>query len=232
VGSSVPALRCDPDYPGAGYDRPNYVPWRKADELWWVRTTDQYARDCGRSDARELLPHMRTVDVARDLDALRRAVGEKKLNYYGFSYGTYLGQVYASLFPKQVGRFVWDGVLDADKAFYEANLEQNVQFDKNMDVYWRYLADNDDAFGLGDDWRAIKRGYYRLLRQLDRTPAADGKLGPDELNDAMLTAGYYVYDWVEMGHAYATASSAPTHSGPTGRRRSVTRGGCTPSTRS
>lgn len=203
VGSSVPALRCDPDYPGAGYDRPNYVPWRKADERWWVRTTDEYARDCGRSDARELLDHMRTTDVAQDLDALRRAVGEEKLNYYGFSYGTYLGQIYASMFPDQVGRFVWDGVLDADKAFYRSNMEQNVQFDKTMNFYWRYLADNDEAFGLGDNWRAIKRGYYRQQRQLDRTPAADGRLGPAELNDVMLSAGYYVYDWVELGQAYA-----------------------------
>lgn len=203
VGSSVPALSCNPNYPGAGYDRPNYVPRRKADERWWKRTTRQYARACGRSDARRLLPHMKTVDVAKDLDALRRAVGEKKLNYYGFSYGTYLGQVYATLFPKKVGRFVWDGVLDADKAFYRANLQQNVAFDKNMDVYWRYLARNDDHFDLGRNWRAIKRTYYRQLRKLDRKPAAGGKLGPDELTDAMLSAGYYVYDWVEVGEAYA-----------------------------
>ena len=204
VGSSVPALRCDPEYPGSGYNRPNYVPYRAADERWWKRTTREYARDCGRSEARELLPHMRTVDVAKDLDALRRAVGQKKLNYYGFSYGTYLGQVYATLFPKQVGRFVWDGVLDADKAFYEANLQQNVQFDKNINTWFNWLAKNDEAFGLGRDGRKIRQGYYRMLRKLDRQPAAGGKLGPDELNDALTSAAYYVYDWVEIGQAYAT----------------------------
>lgn len=203
VGSSEPALSCNPNYRGAGYDRPNYVPKRKADERWWKQTTRRYARACGRSDAKRLLPHMKTVDVAKDLDALRRAVGEKKLNYLGFSYGTYLGQVYATLFPKRVGRFIWDGVVDADKAFYESNLGQNVAFDKNMNVYWRYLAKRDDHFGLGTDWRAIRKGYYRQLRKLDRNPQADGKLGPDELNDAMLTAGYYVYYWVEIGEAYA-----------------------------
>src|SRR5690606_32234170 len=147
--------------------------------------TRQYARACGRSDARELLPHMRTVDVARDLDALRRAVGQKKLNYYGFSYGTYLGQVYTDLFPKRVGRFVWDGVVDADKAFYRSNLGQNVEFDKNINHYFRWMAKNDEAFGLGKDGRKIRRGYYRQLRKLDRKPAAGGKLGPNELNDAL-----------------------------------------------
>lgn len=104
--------------------------------------------------------------------------GQEKLNYYGFSYGTYLGQVYATLFPEQVGRFVWDGVLNAKNAFYEANLDQNIQFDKNMDVYWKYLADNDAAFGLGTDWQAIKTGYYQLLDELEATPAAGGQLAP------------------------------------------------------
>lgn len=207
VGSSKPSLSCDPNYGGQGYDRPNYVPSNtpegRANEAWWKKTTKDYAKACGRSDAKELLPHMRTVDVARDLDALRRAVGEKKLNYYGFSYGTYLGQVYATLFPKQTGKMVWDGVLNADNAFYKANLEQNIAFDENLDRYFAYLAEHDGHFGLGTDPAAIKKGYYALRAQLDKTPAVDGKLGPDELDDAMLSAGYYVYGWVELGEAYA-----------------------------
>ncbi|MFS3127648.1 alpha/beta hydrolase [Nocardioides sp. Bht2] len=203
VGSSTPSLSCDPEYPGAGYDRPNYVPTKPWIMRWWRKTTSQYSRDCARSDARGLLRHMRTTDVAADLDSLRQAVGAKKLNYYGFSYGTYLGQVYATKYPHRVGRFVWDGVLNAKNAFYQANLDQNVQFDKNLDIYFKYLAKHDSAFALGTDWRAIKRGYYRQLRKLDRTPAAGGKLGPDELGDVMLSAGYYVYDWVGLGEAYA-----------------------------
>lgn len=203
VGSSEPALSCDPNYAGAGFDRPNFVPEKKADLKWWRQTTKGYAKACGKSDARALLPYLHTTEVAQDLDSLRKAEGQKKLNYYGFSYGTYLGQVYASMFPDQVGRFVWDGVLDAKKAFYEANLEQNIQFDKNMDAYWKYLADNDTSFALGTDWRAIKRGYYKLLTKLDKKPAANGQLGPDELGDVMLSAGYYVYGWVELGDAYA-----------------------------
>lgn len=204
VGSSTPSLSCDPDYAGAGYDRPNYVPERAADKRWWRETTRGYARSCSKAEARALLPHLRTTDVAQDLESLRKAAGQKKLNYYGFSYGTYLGQVYATMFPERVGRFVWDGVLNAKNAFYEANLDQNVQFDVNMDTYWKWIADHDTVFELGTDWRAIKRGYYRLRAQLDRTPAAGGKLGPDELDDVMLSAGYYVYDWAGLGDAYAT----------------------------
>ncbi|HEY0359812.1 MAG TPA: alpha/beta hydrolase [Mycobacteriales bacterium] len=56
--------------------------------------------------------HMSTADVARDMDLLRQAVGDSRLNYLGFSYGSYLGQVYANLFPDRVRALVIDGVLD------------------------------------------------------------------------------------------------------------------------
>ncbi|XBB66358.1 alpha/beta fold hydrolase [Nocardioides sp. WV_118_6] len=203
VGSSEPALSCNPNYKGAGFDRPNYVPTKPSIMNWWRKVTRNYAKACGKADARRLLPHLKTTDVARDLDSLRKAVGQQKMNYYGFSYGTYLGQVYATMFPKRVGRFVWDGVLNAKNAFYKANLEQNVQFDKNMDVYFRWLAKNNATFHLGSSWKAIKKGYYQLRKKLDRTPAAGGKLGPDELDDVMLGAGYYVYGWADIGAAYA-----------------------------
>lgn len=59
-----------------------------------------------------ILAHMSTADVARDLDLLRRAVGDSKLTYLGFSYGSYIGMTYANLFPNKVRALVIDGVLD------------------------------------------------------------------------------------------------------------------------
>ena len=61
-----------------------------------------------------LLGHVSTVDAAKDMDILRSALGDEKLNYLGKSYGTFLGATYADLFPKLVGRFVLDGVLPPD----------------------------------------------------------------------------------------------------------------------
>lgn len=203
VGSSTPSLSCNPNYKGAGYDRPNYVPTKKKDLKWWQRVTKRYAKACSKADARRLLKHMHTTDVAQDLDSLRKAVGAPKLNYYGFSYGTYLGQVYATMFPKKVGRFVWDGVLNADRAFYQSNVDQNIQFDKNIRTYFKWLAQNDAVYGLGTSGKKIRKGYYKLLKKLDKQPAADGKLGPDELSDVLLSAGYYVYGWPKIGAAYA-----------------------------
>jgi pimeloyl-ACP methyl ester carboxylesterase len=70
-----------------------------------------FAREC-RDDRQAIVGHMNTADVARDLDLLRRAVGDRKLNYLGFSYGSYLGNTYANLFPRNVRALVIDGVLD------------------------------------------------------------------------------------------------------------------------
>ena len=60
----------------------------------------------------EIMDYMATANVARDLDLLRQAVGDKLLNYVGYSYGSYLGVTYANLFPQKVGRLIVDGVLD------------------------------------------------------------------------------------------------------------------------
>ena len=62
--------------------------------------------------AAKLLPHLGTADAARDMDVLRAVVGDPKLNFFGASYGTYLGATYAEEFPAKVGRFVLDGALD------------------------------------------------------------------------------------------------------------------------
>ncbi|MGN6250441.1 MAG: alpha/beta hydrolase [Marmoricola sp.] len=201
VGASRPALHCNPHYVTA--DRPFYVPTTHRIERYWRRHARSYAHDCGTSKARRLLGHMTTRDNARDVDSIRRALGQKKIGFYGFSWGTYLGTTWATLFPHTVKRLILDGVVNPHRVWYGANLDQDRAFDRNMDVYWRYLAAHDSAFGLGTDAKAIRAGFYAERRHLVRHPAADGRLGPDELTDAMLSAGYYVYDWVTIGDAYA-----------------------------
>ena len=71
-----------------------------------------YADRCVARNA-TLAPHISTANVARDLDRIRAAMGEDKLNYLGFSYGTFLGATYASLFPRNYRAMVLDGPLDA-----------------------------------------------------------------------------------------------------------------------
>src|SRR5664279_3627831 len=94
------------------------------------------------------------------------------------------------------------GVVDPTRVWYQANLDQDLAFDKNMDVYFTWLARYDGVFGLGSDWRRIKLAYYTEEAKLTAQPAG-GVIGPDELNDVMLNAGYYVYNWVDVGLAFA-----------------------------
>ena len=72
-----------------------------------------FAASCGQR-AGQLLDHVSTADVARDLDVLRAAVGDPRLNYIGYSYGTFLGSTYSALFGQRVGRMVADGVFDPE----------------------------------------------------------------------------------------------------------------------
>jgi pimeloyl-ACP methyl ester carboxylesterase len=81
----------------------------------WITATERaastYAQAC-RTHSSEMIDHVDTVDAAMDMDLIRADLGESRLNYLGYSYGTELGSVYASIFPKRVGRFVLDGVVD------------------------------------------------------------------------------------------------------------------------
>jgi pimeloyl-ACP methyl ester carboxylesterase len=200
VGSSKPKLTCDSDY--QGYRRPPYVPSTPALEKTWLNRAKGYAAACARAGG-ALLDHMRTVDTVRDMDRLRAALGAPKINFYGFSYGTYLGQVYATLFPSRVRRMVLDGNVNPARVWYDANLDQDVAFERNMKIYFRWLAQHDGVYHLGRTAQQVERLFYAEQAKLVKKPAG-GVLGPDELTDVFLQAGYYVFGWDAVGSAFAS----------------------------
>lgn len=199
VGASKPALTCDHKY--AGYGRPPYVPATKAIEKAWLARAAGYAKACDRAGG-ALLDHLKTTDTIHDMDLLRRALGVEKINFYGFSYGTYLGQLYATLHPDHVRRMVLDSNVDPRNVWYEANLRQNVAFDRNMKVYFAWLAEHDDVYHLGKSGRAVEKLFYALRDELDAAPAG-GVIGGNELTDVFLQAGYYVFGWDAVARAFA-----------------------------
>jgi pimeloyl-ACP methyl ester carboxylesterase len=209
VGDSVPSLHCNSHY--FGVNRPSFVPKTHKLMRFWKKKTRRYAAQCAASSASRLLSHMTTLDNVKDMEALRAALAtvknpggiNDKLNFYGFSYGTYLAQVYAQTYPARVGLFVLDGVVDPTDYWYGANLKQEVGFDRNLNVFFRWIAKHPKAYRLGTHWRAIRHGYNALVKKLDRRPSYHRKLGPDELTDAILNAGYYVYDWDYIAAAYS-----------------------------
>lgn len=108
VGVHTPMV-CKSEDPRPRIDQP--FPMSKSDARSFVKVARWAGAAC-RHDSSPIVNHMSTADTARDMDLIRQAVGDAKLNYYGVSYGTYLGQTYAAMFPDNVGHMIIDGVLD------------------------------------------------------------------------------------------------------------------------
>src|SRR5947209_13971725 len=123
-----------------------------------------------------------TIDSARVMDSIRAGVWQKQINYYSFSYGTYLGQVYATLFPTRMRRMVLDSNVDPRKVWYQANLDQDVAFEKNIKIWFGWLAKYDSVYHLGTTEDAVEKLFYKIQYDL-RSQPAEGKIGPDEWTD-------------------------------------------------
>ena len=161
VGSSVPAISCIPDYFHG--DRPPYVPVTKKLVTTWRTRSEHYANRCD-ANASALLQHMTTIDAAKDMDSIRQALGVAQINYFGFSYGTYLGQVYATLFPGNIRRAVFDANVDPRNVWYQANLNQDIAFQRNIEIWFRWVAKYNRTYHLGKTGAAVEKQYYAVAR--------------------------------------------------------------------
>jgi len=108
-----------------------------------LQESKAFAEKCEQKNAH--LEHFTTAETARDMDILRAALGEEKLNYVGKSYGTYLGTLYASIFPTKVGRFVLDGAVDPNISMKEQNIAQAIGFDKALAAFVKDCATQSDC---------------------------------------------------------------------------------------
>ncbi|WP_073949188.1 alpha/beta hydrolase [Streptomyces kebangsaanensis] len=120
-----------------------------------------------------VLAHMGTVDAARDLDVIRQALGDDKLNYLGFSYGTRLGAVYAARFPGKVGRMALDGVDTLTESAAEQGLVAVEGQQTALDGFLDWCV-QDAGCPFGDDRRAAGDQVVRLVRSLDENPVPSG----------------------------------------------------------
>jgi pimeloyl-ACP methyl ester carboxylesterase len=212
VGASRPAVTCDPDY-WVG-PRPAYEPVprgeRSAAERAWVNRSRAYAAACGAKN-RVLLQHMRTIDTVRDMDALRVALGEKQINFYGFSYGTFLGQAYATRYPGRVRRMVLDGNVPPTYPRYgDAGRAQTVAFEAVINEFFGWVAAHDAAYGLGTDTAAVRGAYENELRTLTKRPVRG--IGAAEWADVIGLAGQAESLWPEVADAFADWRSGKYYS--------------------
>jgi pimeloyl-ACP methyl ester carboxylesterase len=204
VGSSVPALSCDPGF--FSRPRPNYDPSGAAAEQVLVNRAKTYASDCEQRFG-WLLPYMTTQDAARDMDSIRAAFGVAKINYYAFSWGTYLGQVYATLFPGHVRRMVLDSTVDPTGIWYTDNADQDYAFQGRLDAFFAWVARYNGEYQLGSTAAQVQAAYYRTRDQRVATPA-DGIVGPDELDDTFVYGGYTDTVWPGLAQALSAYVNA------------------------
>ncbi|MEU5750889.1 alpha/beta hydrolase [Streptomyces sp. NPDC047829] len=199
VGKSEPALNCLPGH----FDpvRPDSLPATAAAEGANLARAKAFADACGAQYA-EVLPYVDTVSAARDVDAIRRALGAERINYFGYSYGTYLGAVYAKLHPDRVRRLVLDSVVDPTAVWYDANLDQDHAFDDRHRAFLAWIAEHDGTYGLGTDPERIEAAWYGMRSALAKEPAG-GKVGASELEDTFLPGGYYNGYWPYLAEAFA-----------------------------
>ena len=209
VGASIPALSCDPKFSNTQH-RP-YQPTTTAILSYWLTKTEAYAAACGTSAAKDLLPHLKTTDNVADFESLRTAIGQAQVTYYGFSYGTYIGQVWATLHPASLKAMVLDGVVNPGRVWYQANLDQDHAFGIVYKKFFKWIGKYDRNFHLGHTGRQVGKRIAKLHKQLSRKPAR-GKLGAGELEDVLTTAGY-------TNQAWPTIAGAAGRAGQPGQRR-------------
>ncbi|NWF29334.1 alpha/beta fold hydrolase [Streptomyces sp. PKU-EA00015] len=154
-----------------------------------------YARGCARK-AGAALRHYTSLNNARDLEVLRAALGEKKLTFMGASYGTYFGALYATLFPRQVRRMVFDSAVNPDpsRIWYRNNLGQSLAFESRWADFRAWVAKHDATYKLGATAQEVARSHERVRAALAAKPAG-GKVGPGQLHAALLSVAYHDDYW-------------------------------------
>ncbi|MGR0220511.1 alpha/beta hydrolase [Agromyces sp. ZXT2-6] len=167
--------------------------------------THRFGQACLRNTG-ELLANVDTASVARDLDMLRAALGEEQLAYLGYSYGAYLGTVYAGLFPERVGRLVLDGPIDPSLGRSAITLAQAKGFEAALRSYLTACipAATCPFEGTADDALPIVREILDAVAK-NPIPSTDGRvLGVDTLLLAIAAPLYRQDTWPVLDTVFTT----------------------------
>jgi pimeloyl-ACP methyl ester carboxylesterase len=164
--------------------------------------------------SKKILPHVSTVEAARDMDVLRAALGDGKLSYVGASYGTFLGATYAGLFPKRVGRLVLDGAMDPSLPARRMSRDQTAGFETAFQSFAKDCVRRGAGCPIGAGGTGSTGGAGKRLKAffdaLDREPLPTGDASGRKLTEALATTGVIaaMYDegaWPQLRDALTSA---------------------------
>ena len=211
VGLTVPAIDCVDDYDRyyAGVD---ITPDDDVERQQLVSLADEFQQGClDRSG--DILPFVGTNDAAADIDRIRAALGEATISYFGFSYGSELGAVWATSFPGTVRAAVLDGAVDPTADDDEATLQQMIGFERSLEQFFAWCVDRDDCgFAAdADDAAGVAAAFDALMATLDATPAptTPGRPAADlgVANNAVAQALYASQFWPDLAAALDDAAA-------------------------
>ena len=197
VGSST-AIRCVDDNELDRLNSLDPTPDTPAERQLLIDGAMNFAASCGRNSG-SLLPFMTTEHAARDMDRIREAVGDDKLTYLGFSYGTFLGATYARLFPDRVRALVLDGAVDATQGFESSMRTQAQGFSDALDAFFTDCEER--VICLFNGGRNVRQAFDTLMDKIDAQPlpaTAIGDprpVGPGEATTGVLSALYSAESW-------------------------------------
>ncbi|MFJ8691967.1 alpha/beta hydrolase [Streptomyces roseolilacinus] len=144
-------------------------PYRKdtfGEDVAWARGVADKCRE----KAGDTLPHITTRNTARDMDLLRAILGEKRISYVGYSYGTYLGAVYTQLFPGRADRFVLDSAVDPARAWRGMIQWWAEGAEPAFDRWTEWAAGRSEKYDLGDTPKEVDRTFWDLVARADEKP--------------------------------------------------------------
>src|SRR3954447_20912914 len=215
VGQSTPSIDCKANQETQGiYSEPFPTPL-DIDVDAYVAKAQSYVDACVANNG-DILSHVSTANVARDMDALRAAVGDDRLSYLGFSYGTFLGSTYAALFPDRYRALVLDGPVDAEGYINDPMsdiAEQTAGFEHALSRFFEACAvDQTACSGFGGTSPSM--AYDNLVAAADVTPIpADGYAADprpvtgDDIRTATISLLYAKFLWGDLAAALAEAAA-------------------------
>jgi pimeloyl-ACP methyl ester carboxylesterase len=204
VGQSAP-VRCLSSPQLDTFIDTNPVPSTPAAHATLVAQAKSFADACFAKNG-SYLEDIGTINQARDMDVLRAALGDAKLTYYGASYGTYLGALYAQLFPTHIRAMVLDGALNPDESSTANNLIQAEGFQTDLDDMLAACVSSGKC-PLGSTDAAAHAALETLKARITATPeSVNGReLGAGEFFEGLASGLYSTSEWQELWTALGQA---------------------------
>ncbi|MFI6941238.1 alpha/beta hydrolase [Streptomyces sp. NPDC050418] len=179
---------------------------REQDRL--VAAYKEFSAGCEERSAK-VLPHVSTVEAARDMDLLRAVLGDEKLYYVGASYGTFLGATYAELYPDRTGRLVLDGAMDPSLPAEQLNLDQTAGFETAFKAFAEDCIKQPDCPLGTESAEDAGRRLSAFFLELDKKPIPAGddtrKLGESLATTGVIAAMYDEGAWPQARDGLAAA---------------------------